>query len=294
MSRGKRTIQLSLGVFAHNEEHNIEKALNSIQKSRLDTVRVKQIIVVSSGSIDRTNKIVRKLAEKDSRIVLFEEARRKGKSAAINLFIHQATAPVVVTMSADLRLAKDALEEMGQLFLHDEVGMVGGHPIPTNTRFSEIGAEVKLLWELHHEISLIRPKCGELVGFRNVIREIPHDSAVDEATIEVLLTLLGYEVIYAPQAIVYNKGPLTRREFLIQRRRVQAGHQWVSQKYNYRVVTQEPNHLAQVVMAHMVRDPKRIWPLLRLVGLEVVSRILGWIDYHIFGENPYLWQMIRR
>lgn len=283
-----------MGVFAYNEEANIEQAISSLQKQEYEYVQLKEIIVVSSGSWDKTNRIVRSLAKKDKRIKLLIEPVRAGKSAAINLFLRKAKAPILVTMSGDLKLNKRTLEEIGEPFLQPEVGMVGGHPVPRGTKYSQVGREIRLLWELHHQISLIQPKCGEVVAFRNIVQQIPHDSAVDEATLEVLLRMVGYTVVYAPKAIVYNKGPRTVKEFLVQRRRVQAGHQWVAEKYNYEVVTMKPSQLFRVVLAYFANHPDEVVTLARLMGLEIVARFLGSLDYFLLGRNPYVWQMIKR
>jgi poly-beta-1,6-N-acetyl-D-glucosamine synthase len=290
----KKRIKVAVGIFAHNEEQNIEKAIASVQASQTEIVNLSQMVVVSSGSFDRTNQIVRKLGLKDKRLKFFDEAERHGKSAAINLFLEHTEADVLVTMSADLKLSPTALEEIVRPFLNPDVGMAGAHPVPMNTGHSSIGKEVKLLWELHHLVSLLNPKCGEMVAFRNVIRKIPHESAVDEATIEVLLRMLGYSVVYAPRAIVYNKGPRTFEEFLIQRRRVQAGHQWVFTNYNYRVSTMVPTNLIKVVLTMLVNNPEKLRPLIRLMGIEVTAQVLGWVDFYVLGRNPYTWDMIKR
>jgi poly-beta-1,6-N-acetyl-D-glucosamine synthase len=287
-------LKVTVGVFAHNEEQNIEKAINSVLESKVELVQIEAIIVVSSGSFDQTNQIVRRLMKQDSRVKLFDEAERQGKSAAINIFLLNAKSPFLVTMSADLKLSLKALEEICRPFLNLDIGMVGAHPIPMNTQYSGIGAEIKLLWELHHQISLRSPKCGEMVAFRNVIRQIPPHSAVDEATIEVLLRMMGYSVVYAPLAIVYNKGPRSLGEFMIQRRRVQAGHQWVLNTYNYKVSTMMPANLFQVVMDLLISKPKLIGPLIRLLAMEITAQTLGWIDYYILGRNPFTWRMIKR
>jgi len=287
-------INLDIGIFAHNEEQNIEKAIKSVQASKLDMAVIKQIIVVSSGSLDRTNHLVRQMMKKDNRIKLFEEAERRGKSAAINIFLEQTKSPIVITMSADLKVSKNAIEEIAKPFLNEEIGMVGAHPVPSFSRKGEIDAEIELLWELHHQVALISPKCGEMVAFRNIIRQIPHNSAVDEATIEVLLRMIGYSVSYAPLAIVHNRGPKTLNEFILQRRRVQAGHQWVFTTYNYKVSTMVMSNLLVVVLRMVVNKPTLLAPMIKLILMEALAQILGWVDFYILGRNPFTWKMISR
>lgn len=290
----KKTISYDLGIFAHNEEANIGAALKSVCAASQKVARLKQIVVVSSGSFDATNRIVRDFMRKEKRIILVTELERQGKSSAINLFLKRAKAEVVVTMSADLKLHKAALDEICEPFFHEGVGMVGAHPEPRELKESELGQEIKLLWELHHEISMITPKCGEMVAFRNVIRAIPPESAVDEATIEVLLKLVGYSVVYAPRAMVYNRGPKTKAEYIKQRRRVYAGHEWIWQRYGYKVVTMEPQNLLKVVLLKWLTNPKSTKTLISLIKLEIMARFLGFIDYKVLRRNPYIWPMISR
>lgn len=289
-----KSLHCAIGVFAHNEERNIGPLLESLLDQSLNEVVIDDIFVISSGSFDNTNRIVRRFAQRDERISLITEAVRRGKSAAINLFLQAAHSPLLITISADLTLDTFAVNEICQPFHDTAVGMVGAHPIAQLEVENSLTEPVSLLWELHHRISLIRPKCGEMVAFRNIVRQIPSDSAVDEATLEILLKIIGYHIAYAPLAIVYNKGPQNVREFLKQRRRVYAGHQWVEKRYNYQVVTMEIGPLVRVVLGYVLTHPEKMIPLVQLVGLELLARILGWIDYHVFNKNPYIWSMISR
>lgn len=289
-----KRVKVSIGVFAHNEEANIEKALDSVLKQSQEKVEIQKIIVVSSGSYDTTNDIVQAYTKKDVRIQLVEEFERKGKSAAINLFMKKTRSPVLITMSADLRLSKHAIDYIAAPFTDESIGMVGGHPIPKNTKSSAVGKEIEILWELHHRVSLVSPKCGELVAFRNIIRELPVDSAVDEATIEVLLRILGYGVIYAPRAVVYNKGPVDLADYLKQRRRVTAGHHWVLNKYNYKVSTMDTETLFRVVLGYVYDHPEDTLAVIKLLTYELMAKLTGWLDYYLLGRNPYIWSMVKR
>lgn len=287
-------INVSIGVFAHNEESNIEKTLASIISQDTDIVSMKEILVISSGSNDKTNSIVRRIAKKDKRVTLFEEFQRKGKSSAVNLFIRKSKSQILVTVSSDLRLSRQSIEEICLPFLHKDIGMVGAHPKPSNIAFSKVGKEMSILWDLHHIVSLQHPKCGEMVAFRKVIHSIPFESAVDEATIEILLKLIGYKVVYAPRAIVYNRAPNNIKELIIQRRRIYTGHTWVNEKYNYPVSTMERKNVYRAILEYLAKNPQNIIHLIKLVIIEVLARILGWIDFYIFNKNPYVWKMVKR
>lgn len=293
MARDKK-ITVSIGIFCYNEENNIEAALLSVQQSKTEVAKIKEIVVVSSGSFDRTNQIVRRMAARDRRIKLITEAERHGKSTAINLFLRRVKPEIMMSMSGDLRVKKDTIEELTLPFLDAQVGMAGAHPVPTNCRFSSVGREMGLLWELHHRVALKKPKCGEMVAFRNVIRKIPAESAVDEANLEVLLRLIGFSVVYAPRAIVLNKVPKNLGDLIKQRRRVEAGHLWIKETYNYTVSTMDYSLVANILWQLLLEQPNRLGTVIRLILYEILARALGWIDYNVLKKNPFVWDMVAR
>ncbi|MEZ4643899.1 MAG: glycosyltransferase family 2 protein [Chloroflexota bacterium] len=96
-------VPCTVGIFAHNEEANIGKLLTNMCEQRLQTVEIREIIVVSSGSFDETDSIVREYAAQDPRIKLLVQERREGKASAINLFLRQMTERVLRICSADLQ-----------------------------------------------------------------------------------------------------------------------------------------------------------------------------------------------
>jgi poly-beta-1,6-N-acetyl-D-glucosamine synthase len=289
-----KKILVSVGVFCYNEEKNIAEVLDAILKSTTKRVEIMEILVVSSGSYDLTDEIVESYQAKDTRIKLISELHRNGKASAINVFMRQAAGEVLIVLSGDVRVGEHAIEQISLPFLDREVGMVGAHPIPINANLSYVGKEMKLMWELHHEVSLIKPKCGEMVAFRKVINRLPKKSAVDEATLEVLLKMIGFKVIYAPMAVVYNKVPLSIGEFIKQRRRVAAGHMWLKDKYQYGVSTFETDRVSRVIVNYLINNPREWKVVVTLIMLELAARMAGWIDYRILGINPYVWGMVRR
>ena len=54
---------MTLGICAYNEEKNIERTIRSIFRQKGRIAEVADVLVVSSGSTDGTNDIVRNLSE---------------------------------------------------------------------------------------------------------------------------------------------------------------------------------------------------------------------------------------
>ena len=217
-------IGISIGICAYNEEGIIERSIRSIYDQRLDGIEVREVLVVSSGSTDRTDEIVRSLMTEFDNIVFLPQERREGKNSAINLYLDNMTSDIAVMLNADnLFACEDSLQRLVEPFRDPEVGMVGGHPIPTNDPSDKVGFASRMLWAMHHNVAMISPKIGELVAFRDIGTRLRTDLQSDEDIIRMNLEKAGYRIVYAPDATIYNRGPETEEDFLKQRVRVNIG-----------------------------------------------------------------------
>lgn len=282
---------LSLGIMAYNEEANIGRLVRSVLGDQFSRGRLKEIIVVASGCTDRTADIVRTFAQEDPRINLLVQLRREGKASAINLFLAQASGDILILESADTLPEKGTLDRLVAPFTDPRVGMTGSRPIPRNSKDNFIGFAVHLMWDLHHEISLETPKLGELVAFRDFVKEIPNDTAVDEAAIEAIVRQCGYELRYVPDAVVMNKGPESLSDFLKQRRRIAAGHMDLLSRQEYKVSTTDPWRILRILSRQHTRSLRDSLWTLGTIGLEVIGRLLGCYDFHVKKKNPYIWDI---
>lgn len=290
-TRTDAKVHCSLGVMAVNEAANMGNCLSSLLNQRLTHTAIEEIIVVVSGSTDGTAAIVEEFSRRDARIQLIQQAKREGKASAVNLFLRHSQYPVAVLVGADTILHPDTLEHLVSPFLDPEVGMTGGHPIPTNDPNSFMGFAAHLLWGLHHQLAMKHPKLGELIAFRRIFERIPAYSAVDEASIETLVCGQAYEMRYVPDALVYNRGPATVTDFLKQRRRIHAGHIRLKQIQGYHVATMSGARILTTLLA----SPEWHWRWFALtpliVALEVWGRCLGWYDVKFADRSHTVWEM---
>ena len=287
-------LKCSIGVMAHNEENNISIVLNTLLLQRLKTVEIDEIIVISSGSTDNTNTIVQSLSEKNDKIKLFTQKERRGKSSAINLFLLKAKNDILVLVSADVIPGSNTVENLVTPFNNSTIGMTGGRIIPANESTDFVGFSVNLLWKLHHKMSVFKPKLGEMVAFRKVFDSIPRESAVDEASIEALITKAGLRCMYVADAVIHNQGPQILEDFIKQRKRIATGHLWLKNNQNYNVTSNSVSLLIGLYLQECVENPKDIIYITGTAKLEIYCRFLGWFDYYIRQSNPYIWEMIKR
>lgn len=132
---------------------------------------------------------------------------------------------------------------------------------------------------------------GELVAFRNIVKEIPRDTAVDEASIEAIVMHDGYKLKYVDDAIVYNKGPENIKDFMKQRRRIAAGHLYVRHKQGHMVSTTSGSHILGPFMKELQGGVKGYFWSGCAVSLEIVGRLLGYYDYYVKKRNPFIWDI---
>lgn len=283
----------SIGVFAHNEKANILHLLQAISAQKLEQVQIVEIIVVSSASTDGTDDIVRQFASEHPTVCLITQAKREGKSSAINVFLKKASADIALIISGDVIPASNTIELLVSAFADPKVGAVGGRPMPVNGDDTLMSYAVRLLWRLHHRMALISPKLGEMIAFRKIMDSIPQKSAVDEASIEAIIKAAGLGLKYVPEAIIHNKGPENLRDYILQRRRIQNGHLWLKRNQNYEVVSQDSATLFSVLMAEIKAMPCQLPQLGLVVLLEVYCRLLGSWDFFVRGKNPFAWEISR-
>jgi cellulose synthase/poly-beta-1,6-N-acetylglucosamine synthase-like glycosyltransferase len=286
----EKPIKVSVGVTAHNEVANIGQLLQALVGQETTRVEIDEMLVVSSGSTDGTDDIVRHWERRDPRVRLLRQERREGKASAVNLFLQEARNEILVLESADTLPLADTVERLVVPLADDQVGMTGARPVPLNPENTLLGGVVQLMWGLHHLVALEAPKLGEMVAFKRVIGGIPRESAVDEASLEAALRSAGLRLVYVPEAIVYNRGPENLRDFLVQRRRIQAGHLWLQARSGYQVATTRSMRILKHLGTITPRSPRGLIVSASAVALEALGRALGCLDYWVLGKNPFVWK----
>lgn len=287
-------IVYSVGVMAYNEEANIKRTLQAILEQSSLKTEVAEVIVVASGCTDNTVPLVEEMMKNDSRLSLIVQERREGKASAINLFLQQARSSILIMAGADIIPEKDALEKLCSHFEDSSVGMVGARPVPVNDQDTFVGHAVHLLWRLHDQVARRSPKLGEVVAFRNIVHSIPADSAVDEISISAIISRYGLRLVYEPEAVVYNKGPLTVRDFLKQRRRIHAGHLKVRALERYEAATMKVGSIFQELAAcapYTIHSPRQALWTLGTIALEGLARLQGRYDV-MRKRSHHVWQAV--
>lgn len=266
-------IEITVGICAYNEEQNIERSIRSVYEQDTDGIVINEVIVISSGSTDKTNEIVESLLPKYSNLKFLPQEKREGKNSAINYLLDNKKTEIVVLLNADNAFEdSSSLSNLIKPFSDLKVGIVGGRPIPTNNPNSIVGFASRMLWSMHHHLSMIYPKIGELIAFRDIGTRLPLSSQSDEDILRMILEEAGYIGAYAPDATINNRGPETVKDFIKQRTRVNIGERYMKRNYRYDIPTWNNKLLINAMFGSIREVGFHPIKMLFTASMELISR----------------------
>ena len=174
-------LDITVGICAYNEAQIIERSIRSVYSQKLTDINVKEVIVVSSASTDGTDDIVKGLMTEFPTLRLIQQEKREGKNSAINCYLDNKSCDIVVMLNADNAFGtEDSLQKLVEPLRNEDVGITGGHPVPTNDKKDKVGFAVCMMWAMHHELALVHPKIGELIAFKDIGTRLSTDMQSDE------------------------------------------------------------------------------------------------------------------
>lgn len=195
---------VTVAIAAHNEEAVIRRKLENTLALAYPREKL-SILVVSDGSTDGTDRIVREFAH--AGVTLFRTARRGGKVPALRAAEPQMTTDIVLFSDADSDYEPDALAKMVRHFADPRVGAVSGHETRVPSAVTGKGRGEGFYVRLDNAIKALEGRVGSQVmvngGFFAIRRALlPHvpDHLTHDAVVPPALRLQGYRTAYEPEA----------------------------------------------------------------------------------------------
>ncbi|HKQ67637.1 MAG TPA: glycosyltransferase [Methylomirabilota bacterium] len=156
------------------------------------------IIVVSDGSTDATDAIVRAWARRDHRIRLMRTERRSGKPTALNLARPEIASDVAVLMDPRQAITHRAIRELVAQLADPDVGVVSG----------DLRVKGDAYWTYEGYVRKCESRSGSMVqvtgslyALRTVdLPEIPPDTILDDVYVPLTVALGGRRIVMAEAA----------------------------------------------------------------------------------------------
>lgn len=301
MTESKSPVTLSVGIPAYNEQENVLALLQSIFAQEQRGYKLEEVIVVSDGSSDKTESLVREFALSQPKVRLVADGKRLGNAARLNELFHLAKGDLLVNLDGDVSLSGPlVLAELVAQFASPEVGLVGGNDAPAapESLFEKIVAtSVQFWYEVRKDLNrgnTVYNHHGCVSALRREFylqAQMPEDILAIDTYLYFRALELGFTFRHAKKAVVYYHVPATPGDFLTQSHRFLQTKGRISAHFgNWIEDYREVNWAARTkaVMKMLFRTP--VFTPLALM-LLVLTRVL-----HAKPEREYqsgIWEPVK-
>jgi cellulose synthase/poly-beta-1,6-N-acetylglucosamine synthase-like glycosyltransferase len=208
VSRGPHLPTVSVVIAARNEETAIGPKLANTLALEYPPSRL-EVIVVSDGSTDRTEELVKSVA--DDRVTLIALLEHRGKAEALNAGVSAARGEIVVFADARQRFDRSALRALVASFGDPAVGAVSGE--------LHLGAEgagparfVGLYWTYEKLLRRLESGVDSTLGAtgaiyairRSLFRPLTPGTILDDFVIPMRIVAAGYRTVFEPAARAHD------------------------------------------------------------------------------------------
>jgi cellulose synthase/poly-beta-1,6-N-acetylglucosamine synthase-like glycosyltransferase len=211
---------LSIVMVVRNEERFVKSKLHNLLELDYPQSRY-QIVVVSDGSTDRTEKILREYGD-DPRVHVVMNQLSRGKASGLNDAIEVVSGEVIVFTDARQMIEPVALRLLVENFADPELGCVSGALMLGDPDVGEAPRGMGLYWRMEKTIRELESASGSVVGAtgaiyavrRELLDSVPEGTILDDVYIPMQVARKGRRVVFEARARAWDSPDLgTEREF---------------------------------------------------------------------------------
>jgi len=208
---------VSVIMAVHNGEAFLGKKLESLVALNYPAGLL-EILVVSDGSTDSTDAIAESFAGRGVRLL---RVPRRGKPAALNAGLGEATGEILFFTDVRQPVHPEALAHMAANFADPSVGVVSGEPLFQGQDPTGMEGDLDKYWKyelwVRRRHSQIHSACNTTGSIytvrRSLVAPIPEDTLTDDAVIPLRAFFQGYRILIDPEAVVYEHRSFAGGEF---------------------------------------------------------------------------------
>lgn len=200
---------LSVIISAYNEEKNLAQKLKNTITLSYPKDKI-EFIIVSDGSTDNTNSIIREFEKIDTRIKKIILEKRHGKSYCLNRAIEIAEGEALLFTDANSILHKNAIYNLVRWLNNPKVGGVCGTlQLPLRTHENLYWKYEKKIKELENKIYSITGANGAIyIIKKELFEKLPETKNIpDDFWITLNILKKGYFFVYDKDAKAYEQYP---------------------------------------------------------------------------------------
>jgi cellulose synthase/poly-beta-1,6-N-acetylglucosamine synthase-like glycosyltransferase len=221
---GVHTPRVSLIISAYNEETVLRGKLENMLGLDYPRDRI-ETIVASDGSTDATTAIAREFASRG--VVLHAYADNRGKNAALNDTVPQATGEIIVFTDANGMYRPDAVRKLVAYFAEPSVGCVCGELIYVNYSNNAVAEGYGAYWRFDQWQKRLESRLRTLLGANGSIFAIRRElysplvnTVCNDMVTPIMIAAAGHDVVYAPDAVSTEAGSADLGDELRRRPRI--------------------------------------------------------------------------
>lgn len=218
--RGAFTPFISIAMVVRNEEQTLESKLQNLLTLDYPQDR-SEIVVVSDGSTDRTEEILRMHAD-NPRIKVVLNQLSLGKAAALNDAVSVAHGEILVFTDVRQTIEAPAVRLLLENFADPDVGCASGELMLGDPGSGQSQAGVGLYWRTEKLVRELESASGAVVGATGalyavrseLISKVPQGTILDDVYVPMQVVRQGKRVVFDSRARVWDTPTLgAGREF---------------------------------------------------------------------------------
>lgn len=284
-------ISVCIGIATYNEEKNILKLLEKIDRQKLgENINVKKIII-SDDSDDTTPRLIKNFKSR-FQIELHHHNFRRGKMKALQEIVQNSNEEIIVLIDGDV-IPKDenTINKIIQPFLKEKnIGIVAGNPLPyASTGFKGGIFSAKVTKHIKENINNgynFYTVNGRILAvsrkvMSKILKKEYSNLIIDDGFIYLQCKHQGKKIKFIRDAVVYYKPPQSLVDFTLQRKRFEEGVEQLEKIFGKATVKREIHIpykiLAKGILTNLSRDLIGFinWALW-FIYTKTVKRRTGW------------------
>jgi len=205
---------ISIIISAKNEGSVLEERIKNLSQQDYDSSLI-EMIIVSDGSTDNTEFIVRNIIDKNiikMEIKLISLTESEGKPNALNLAVSVAKGEILIFADCRQKFEKDAFKYLVSYFTETSIGAVSGELVFRASNDSSIQMQVGMYWMYEKFIRKLESNIGSTIGVtgaiyamrRSLYTPLNKCTLIDDVVIPIGILSKNYKVIFSQSAIAYD------------------------------------------------------------------------------------------